>query len=393
MPNIAFLVQRIGPYHHARLNALAAVAGFRVTAIEFRLDEKVNSWDSVRADGKYSRIQVRTRPEMRRALEGIGTDVVVCTGYSDAEVHFAMSWALRRGVPRVTCSDSNYEDDPRTLLKESLKRRVVSAFDSALVAGRRSRDYIKRLGLKEAQCFEPWDVVDNDHFTSGADAARSRAEVERERLALPERYFLCVARFVPQKNLGGLIEAYAGYSVQTGSDAWSLVLSGSGPLEDALRRQVAAAGVADRVHFPGFLGYTELPGYFGLASAFVLPSKSDQWGLVVNEAMAAGLPVLVSSKCGCAPDLVLDGENGFTFDPDTVSSLHLRLVRMAQLGRREREKMGARSREIVAAYSPAAFARGLSLAVASAVQRAGRRAPLQSRIMLGLLGSRGTGGS
>jgi len=387
MSATAFLVQRIGPYHHARLSAFAA-RGNTVAAIEFRPDEAVYAWNAVPNGGGYARFPARSPEELCQVLEELPAEVVVCTGYSDPEVHQAAAWALSRRVPLVTCSDSTYDDEPRSWPKEALKRRVVAAFDSALVAGRRAFDYLGTLGMDGGRCFRPWDVVDNAHFARDADVIPSAAGAARSKLKLPEHYFLCVARFIAKKNLAGLIQAFSRYLERAGADAWSLVLSGSGPLETELRAQVASAGLAGRVHFPGFLQYSDLPACYRLAGAFVLPSTSDQWGLVVNEAMASGLPVLVSSRCGCVPDLVRDGENGFTFDPENTSGLAACLARVAGFDPFDRERMGRRSRELVAAFTPDTFADGLSAAVACARRRVWAQKPWQTRLLLRLLARR-----
>ena len=118
-----------------------------------------------------------------------------------------------------------------------------------------------------------------------------------------------------------MLEAYALYRARTADDHWRLVITGDGKLRPSLMRRIDELGMAGDVLLPGFKQYDELPIYYGLASAFVHASTTEQWGLVVNEAMAAGLPVLVSNRCGCAPDLVQDGVNGFTFDPYDVDRL------------------------------------------------------------------------
>ncbi len=388
METIAFLVQRVGPYHHARLCAWAAVRPGAVKVIEFRPADAVYAWTPVKENGGYERFQTHSREELCRTLDEMQPQVVVGVGYADPEINQATAWALHRRVPLVTCSDSTYDDEPRSWTKELFKRRIVGAFDAALVAGRRAHDYLEHLGLGGERRFQPWDVVDNAHFERGAELCRAGESASRERLKLPPRYFLCVARFVPKKNLQRLVEGYVRYARQAGDGAWSLVLSGSGPLEAELRASVAAAGLNRQVHFPGFLQYPDLPAYYGLAGAFVLPSESDQWGLVVNEAMAAGLPVLVSSRCGCAPDLVREGENGFTFDPEKSETLAERLTQVAGLDQARHSAMGQRSREIVAAFSPEAFARGLEAAVAFALTRRPARKPRLTRVLVNLLAMR-----
>ncbi|HTQ31619.1 MAG TPA: glycosyltransferase [Opitutaceae bacterium] len=388
MKAAVFLVQRIGPYHHARLSRLAASPTWRVKVIEFRPVEAVYAWAEVRPDGAYERFQTRSPAELQRALEELRPQVLVCVGYFDPEIHQAVAWALRRGLPLVTCSDSTYEDEPRSWAKETFKRYVVAPFAAALVAGSRAHDYLGRLGISRDRRFEPWDVVDNLHFERGAEASRREADAVRVRYRLPPRYFLCVARFVPKKNLRRLIEAYARYAAAAGSAAWSLVLSGDGPQEERLRADVAAAKLDTQVHFPGFLQYSDLPAAYGLASAFVLPSVSDQWGLVVNEAMAAGLPVLVSSRCGCAPELVREGENGFTFDPENTGQLAGLMAELAGRDEAQRTAMGRRSREIVSTFSPESFAQGLEAALARACGSPRTRTSFLTRMSIHLLARR-----
>lgn len=381
-PSVAFLVQRIGPYHHARLSAWASSRAGTVDVIEFRPADAVYAWAPVETGGGYRRVPSYSRGEMDRALDAIKPQVVVCVGYADREIHCAMGWALKNNVPLVTCSDSTLVDERRSWVKEMLKRSVVASFDAALVAGSRARSYLAGLGVASDRCFAPWDVVDNAYFERGADQARGNEAVSRARLKLPPHYFVCVARFVPKKNLERLIDAYARYAERGGELAWGLVLVGAGPLETPLRARVTARGINARVHFPGFLQYPDLPACYGLAGALVLPSVSDQWGLVVNEAMAAGLPVLVSSRCGCAPDLVREGENGFTFDPGDTAALAQRLTLIAAMSALERAAVGSRARALVAGFSPSAFSSGLEAAVACALKRRRRPVSWLTRVLL-----------
>jgi len=158
------------------------------------------------------------------------------------------------------------------------------------------------------------------------------------------------------------VEAYRQYRKRY-SDPWDLVICGSGP--QARELQAAAAEVSG-IHFPGFKQLDELPVYYGLASAFILASSHfEQWGLVVNEAMAAGLPVLVSRACGCAPNLVKEGVNGFTFDPYDVGGLAGLMVRMSS-GELNLKAMGEASQVIIAGWTPEVFGENLLRAVDAA---------------------------
>jgi len=153
-----------------------------------------------------------------------------------------------------------------------------------------------------------------------------------------------------------MMRAYAAYRDQAGSSSWHWVLVGDGPQKDELVRARESLALQEFVHFPGFVRYPALPAYYALASAFVLPSTWEPWGLVVNEAMASGLPVLVSSRCGAA-ELVRPGENGYTFDPYNEGELTAAMVTLATSPKLE--QMGESSRSAIRGYGVERFASAL----------------------------------
>src|SRR5215475_6180738 len=114
--------------------------------------------------------------------------------------------------------------------------------------------------------------------------------------------------------------------------------------------KLSTLNLNEYVHLPGFRHYDELPVYYALANAFVHASTIEQWGLVVNEAIASGLPVIVSNRCGCAPELV--NGNGFTFDPSSEHELTARLLEMASLADEERKQLADASYRIAANFAP-----------------------------------------
>jgi glycosyltransferase involved in cell wall biosynthesis len=136
------------------------------------------------------------------------------------------------------------------------------------------------------------------------------------------------------------------------------------------------------VHLPGFKQYEELPVYYGLAKAFVHASTTEQWGLVVNEAIASGLPVIVSNRCGCAPELV--NGNGFTFDPGNRHELAARLLEMASLSDKERQHLGDNGCRIAGNFAPERFSEGLQGAMQVALSSP-RKASLSETALLKLL--------
>ena len=227
-----------------------------------------------------------------------------------------------------------------------------------------------------------YDVIDNDHYASRADEARSNPAL-RAVYALPPHYFLASARFIAKKNLFALIHAYALYREKkpSNADAWHLVVLGDGELRPKLEGLIKERGLGDHVHLPGFRQYAELPIYYGLAGAFILASTSEQWGLVVNEAMACGLPVIVSERCGCVPDLVHDGRNGFVFNPHDVDALATLMATIASDANR-RAIMGLAGREIISRWTVEAFGIGLREASKAALHVGASRAGALDRVLL-----------
>jgi glycosyltransferase involved in cell wall biosynthesis len=193
---------------------------------------------------------------------------------------------------------------------------------------------------------------------------------------------------VAKKNLLRLLDAYARYRQRAGADAWGLVILGDGELRVEIEGRIAWADLAGAVILPGFRQYDELPAFYGLAGAFVHASTTEQWGLVVNEAMAAGLPVIVSDRCGCAPDLVRDGVNGFTFDPSDVEGLTGLMYWVAAMTDEYRQAMGRAGQAIIAEWGPERFAEGLMQAVDAALSRPPPTASLLHRGLLWALAHR-----
>lgn len=372
---LVVMFDNFGPYHLARLAATRACGrqeGITVYGLETKAKSVDYHWMTGKeadrnhidtifpGDTSQSRVGLGAYPRIWQALNRIQPDFLALPGYRDLAAMTAFLWAKTHGKITVMMSDSTYEDKPRNFWVEYFKRQIVSRFDGALVAGSRQKEYIVFLGIPADRVFLGYDVVDNDYFDREAKKVRRRGKYYRQALGLPQRYFLAVSRFIAKKNLCGLIQAYAEYRCLARGKAWDLVICGSGPLEEALKRQ---AGYIPGIHFPGFTQIDTLPRYYGLASAFILPSSHfEQWGLVVNEAMASGLPVLVSAVCGCATELVQEGVNGFTFDPFDLEGLARLLVKVSS-GKMDLKAMGQASLEIVADFTPEVFAHNLLQAV------------------------------
>ena len=392
------IFQRLGPYHVARLSATADVC--EVVAIEIAAETKEYAWARVESANVCERVtlfpegdgRVMTAKEMpqrmRFALSNCHPEAVAIPGWSTNGAFAALDWCAATGTPAILMSESTAIDEPRRSWREGIKRRVVGLYAGALVGGQPQIDYLVELGMPRARISTGYDAVDNGYFARGAKEVRSKKEEVRKRFELPENYFLASARFIEKKNLGGLIRAYADYVRRCECEKvenWDLVLLGDGPLRDSLNSQLSALNLHANVHLPGFKQYDELPVYYGLASGFVHGSTTEQWGLVVNEAMASGLPVLVSNRCGCAIDLVQEGRNGFTFDPSDIEQLAQLMLKLSAFQPFKLSAFGDASRQIISGFDVAAFGRGLLQAVEVALQRCVVRPGLLDRSLLQLL--------
>lgn len=398
---VAVIFERFGPYHHARLNA--AGQKLAVWGIETCAEEDTYAWEKVEGAVSFTRVTLTERQSagrewklelherMWKALDEIKPDVVAAPGWSSADAISSLLWCVKTGTPAVVMSESTAWDERRSAWKEWIKHRLVSLCAAGLAGGTPHADYLVQLGLPRENIFLGYDIVDNSYFASHAEIARSQPAIARELHKLPEKYFLASARFIEKKNLFRLIQAYSQYHAAAqrahAPKIWDLVLLGDGALKPELTALIAKLGLEARVHLPGFKQYQELPAYFGLAQVFIHASTTEQWGLVVNEAMAAGLPVLVSNRCGCARDLVRENENGFTFEPENENEL-ARLMQKVAAQDFPLAQFGATSRRIIGHWGPERFAQGLHDAVAVALNTPRKTAGLIDRLLLKMMLSR-----
>lgn len=364
-------------YHFARLQALADAcrqAGASMVSLELcSYSDQYRSLFEDQERGFDNRVLFREqslervpredlwRP-VREALDGLQPDVVFIYGYSLDVMRRIRTWAGRNGAGVVLISDSNEFDRPRRWLAERLKSLFVSRVDAGFAGGTSASLYLQKLGLPGERIVPGYDVVDNQLFWQHTCASRSRLPQIREKWGLPADCFLYVGRIIPEKNLGRLLAAYTRYAGLLGSGVspWDLVLCGSGPDEEDLRRTAAQLPrhIQEHIRFCGLVRQPDLVDYYACASCLVLPSVSESWGLVVNEALACELPVLVSRRAGCAADLVREGETGWTFDPHDVDRLAGLMVDVHRMDGRARAGMGERGRQLISGWDLNRFAQG-----------------------------------
>lgn len=277
---------------------------------------------------------------------------VLVPGYYTAPAIAAALWAKAHDRQSILMTESTASDHARVPCKETFKSLLLrTLFDAAVAGGTAHRCYLKQLRFPMDRVAGAYDVVDNSGIAESVLELRRHAQDSVEGRSAP--YFLYVGRLAPEKNVESLLAAWVEYRRAGGG--WSLMLVGDGPSAAALKRQAERSPFSAEICFVGLRTSRELPKFYAFAGCFVLPSVREPWGLVVNEAMAAALPVLVSSNCGCARDLVEEGSNGFLFDPTSTSDLTGRLQAIASRSSQELKVMGSTSARIIRAYSPQRF--------------------------------------
>ncbi|MBI1374430.1 MAG: glycosyltransferase [Phycisphaera sp.] len=374
-PNNALTVliwRSVGPYHLARAAAAAeacADAGHRLEIIELCDAEQTRDWVVDRAAAEVTihtlwpggRLADRGAAaidlvkRMREHLDRLRPRCIAVAGYDRPEMREAVRWARRHGARVVLMSETTANDRARRWWRRALLRLWMGRYDAALVSGAAATEYLVGLGFPAERISTTYAAVDNAFFERRADEARRSGDRPCDVPA--EAYFLACGRLIDErKNFVRLIEAHARYVADAGAGAWPLVICGDGEDRAMIER---AASTTEGVSLVGFRQSPDLARYYAHAGGFIHAATREAWGLVVNEAMAAGLPVLVSNRCGCARDLVRNGVNGLTFDPDDVNAMAAAMKRLVAMSADERDAMGQASRRIIADFSPQRFAEGL----------------------------------
>jgi glycosyltransferase involved in cell wall biosynthesis len=270
-------------------------------------------------------------PEIAGAIRATTPDVALITGWYSVTLVRAL-WACRRaGVPTLFRGDTNLLSGPtgwKRLLWNLKTRVLLRQFDGFLSPGTRVTEFLRSYGVRPHQIFRAPHAVDNGMFADAAarhQTPDARAAARVRRGIDPGAFVvLFVGRLAPSKRPLQAVRAVA--RLAPGAD---LLVVGSGPLQAAVRTEAERLGV--RLTMTGFLNQSELGEAYAIADCLVLPSDaSETWGLVVNEALATGLPCIVSDRVGCAPDLIVDGDTGYVFPLDDVDALLAALVRVRE---------------------------------------------------------------
>ncbi len=302
-------------------------------------------------------------------------DALWVHGYARAYHWAAMAAAKRHGLTVLLRDEATPVSASRGPVKRAAKRLFFRGLrrvcDGFLAIGSLNRDYYRSEGIPPDRIFLMPYAVDNARFRAAAAAAAPAREALRASLGLPagRPILLFVGKLIPVKDPGLLIDALGLLRTAGATDPQPyLLFAGEGHLRPALQQQAEQLGVPDRVRFLGFRNQSELPALYDLCDVLVLPSRREPWGLVVNEAMNAGRPVLVSTRVGAGPDLVREGVNGYRLPPADAAAWAGALRPMLGDPARLRA-MGAASLEIIGNWGFEQDIGGLRQALANLLPR------------------------
>ena len=285
-------------------------------------------------------------PLLNFSIENWGADAVLIFGWN-YYAHLSCLRYFKRKKIVLFRGDSTLFGRNDGFIKENLKtiflRWVYSHVDYALFVGSENKKYFKKFGLKDKQLKFVPHAVDNNIFDSiEDDSIRKKLRIDDDCIL-----FLFSGKFQELKNPILLINAF----VKIDNLKSHLLIVGNGYYENKMKSHVSlfSADIQARIHFMDFVNQSKMPQLYKNCDVFVLPSKSETWGLSINEAMASSKSVIVSNVCGCHVDLVFEGVNGFVFKNNDLDSL---ISKMNFFNSRSiTKKMGNKSQELIRNWS------------------------------------------
>jgi glycosyltransferase involved in cell wall biosynthesis len=371
---LVIVTEIIAPYRIPVFNVLAQHPEIDLRVIFLaKTDPSIRQWRVYDEEIKFSydilpswrtrlkKYNLLLNQKVADALLWAKPDTIICGGYNYLASWQALRWAKRNHVSFLLWCEStasDYRGGYRVV--ESLKKIFFDKCDAFIVPGTAAGGYASQMGASAEHIFMALNAVDNDLFASRANLARQNAPRIKTDLNLPVRYFLFAGRLVKSKGVFELLQAYGSLNENLRSQI-ELVLAGDGPLRSELQH-IPKSICPGKVRFAGFVQRDELASYYSLADCLVFPTHSDPWGLVVNEAMACGLPVICGQSAGCAADLVQS--NGRLIDSRNVDQLAHTMEELATDADLRRQ-MSRESLKIIRNYSPESCAAGIAQAALS----------------------------
>lgn len=321
---IVLITEIISPYRIPVFNEIAKQLGIQFEVFFMADTVPGRSWDVEREKIRFKyrvlkgikiplpeRFPLLYNPEIKNALSAEDPDIIVCGGYHHPTSLLALWYAKKHRKRFILWCESHRESVRlRNFPVERYRKFFVASSDGFIVPGKNSFDFIRSFGVREEDIWTAPNAINTALFQSayaGFKAMGAREEFRRM-FHLPEFNILYVGRLAPEKGLRIILNTLG--QIQKRGHQAGFVMVGDGPQREEYENLVRKMGLK-HVVFTGFKQQKELAYYYAACDVLALPSYSEPWGLVVNEALTCGLPVLCSREVGCAADLIIEGKTGF----------------------------------------------------------------------------------
>lgn len=320
----------------------------------------VDNWNILFPDKKIEELDSKTiKHSLLQILDELKPEVVIAGAIAFFSGAIATIWSVKNNKKLIIFDDAKLENVNRNFIIDWIKKNIYKNVNAVFCPAPEWDETFRYFGFEKEQIFYGVNVVDNDFW--------SEKDSDIFEIELPEKFFLSVGRMIPRKNFINLLAAYKEYKSKV-DDPLSLIIVGDGPERNNIKKFLENSTLTNWVHLFPFQSQERLRKFYQKAKFFVLASKNEPWGLVVNEAMAAGLPVLVSNEVGCAKTLVAEGENGFNFSPEKSVELANILIKLHSISDDQLKEMGKHSQKIIANWSIERFNSGLYEAIQFALK-------------------------
>lgn len=262
-------------------------------------------------------------PGVMKAVREARLDALVIHGHNFGANHLATLMAKLESIPVLSRGETHLGlpfSAERLARRDRIMPHYYRLLDGFLAIGSRNREFYRAMGVPDDRVFDFPYTVDNERMIAAAKMPRQERDAVRRQYGLRPGVpaVLYASKFMERKHPDKVIEAVRGLRAE-GLEVDALMV-GSGEMDQALKAQ-AAAVPGHPIAFPGFINQLELPRLFGACDIFALPSEAEPWGLIINEAMCGGMPIIAADEIGSVADLVVDGDNGLLFPAGDVDAL------------------------------------------------------------------------
>ena len=307
-------------------------------------------------------------PDIRRKLND-GWDAVIVNGWVTKSCIQTLLACRRLGIPCIVRGESNNLRS-RAAWKRLIHRVLLHQYSACLYIGQNNRQFYRDNGVPDERLFFAPYCIETERFAQACESARMRRNELRQRWGIPEDSlcFVFSGKFIPKKRPGDILSALQLLQKQHCTQQPHLLMVGDGELRTEL--EATAKAHALPVSFTGFLNQSQLPEAYAAADCMILPSDNGEtWGLVVNEAMACGLPAIISDQVGCHSDLIIEGTTGFTYPCGNPNALAMHIHSLMN-NPQKNLSMGKAAKKHITAYSYQAIVDGTLQALHHTVREA-----------------------